>query len=71
MEGFAGVIVVIFVAYFVYDLAYKRGKREGSKKGYGVGFDRGKKSTSGGCLVILLSFGVILFTGTIVIACRL
>lgn len=35
--------------------AYRVGKREGSRKGYGVGFDRGRRAArNSGCLVAVV-----------------
>ena len=33
-------IVIAIVAWVVYQVAFKRGKQEGSRKGYGVGLGR-------------------------------
>lgn len=53
-----GFIVLIIVALAIWNAAYKSGKREGSRKGYGVGFNRGRRSKpSTGCLVLFLVLG--------------
>jgi hypothetical protein len=39
------------IALWLYDAAYHSGKREGSRKAYGVGYSRGRKAGSSGCLI--------------------
>lgn len=49
-------VVIVVVLLLVWGAAHRQGKREGSRKGYGVGFDRGRRSKGkNGCLVILAS----------------
>lgn len=50
-----GLIVFGVIAWAVYSSAYASGKREGSRKGYGVGFDRGSRRKSSGCLIVVLA----------------
>jgi hypothetical protein len=47
MEWVLLVIAVLCVMSWVWSQAYKEGKRIGSRKGYGVGFDRGRRSRTG------------------------
>lgn len=56
-------LAVIIVAGYLVNEAYKSGKREGSRKGYGVGFDRGRKSKSEGCLLLVLVTGLAISAG--------
>lgn len=46
-------VILLFLVLFVWSAKYifAAGKREGSRKGYGVGFDRGRRSA--GCLILL------------------
>jgi len=44
--------IIIIVAMIVFIYAYNAGKREGSRKGYGVGYSRGRRAGSG-CLIVL------------------
>ena len=53
--------LVIIVAIIVFVYAYSAGKREGSRKGYGVGFSRGRRS-GWGCLVVLVVGALAIFT---------
>jgi hypothetical protein len=49
------VLVMLVGGFLIYGLAYKAGKREGSRKGYGVGFARGKRSAKpSGCALVVL-----------------
>lgn len=60
--------VGIAIAFFVYQAAYTAGKRDGSRKAYGVGFGRGyrkAKQSSSGCLVAVL---VLIITAVSVVA---
>lgn len=57
MDGIIGLIVLLFIAAAIYQVAFKAGKREGSRKGYGVGFARGRRGKSGGCFIASAAFG--------------
>jgi hypothetical protein len=48
-----GLLIIIGVGFAIYQAIYMAGKRDGSRKGYGVGFDRGRKSGKGGCLFFM------------------
>lgn len=50
---FIALIILILIAGSIWSAGHKSGKREGSRKGYGVGYDRGKRSNSGGCVVLI------------------
>ena len=51
LEAIIFIGVLVAIAYII----YKSGKREGSRKGYGVGFDRGRKSKGqSGCLLVII-----------------
>ncbi|GIW96264.1 MAG: hypothetical protein KatS3mg110_4305 [Pirellulaceae bacterium] len=56
-----GLILIVVFGIWLYSLGYRSGKRTGSRKAYGVGFDRGRRSvqparSSGptGCLLTVL-----------------
>jgi hypothetical protein len=63
------IVVIIGIVGWVYNAGHKTGKREGSRKGYGVGFDRGRRSLGGqnGCAIIL-AVGAAATIGTIALA---
>ena len=51
-----GLIVLGVILVGVYNAGFGSGKRLGSRKGYGVGFDRGGRAhNSTGCLVAVLA----------------
>jgi hypothetical protein len=51
-----GLIVLGAIVVGVYNAGFGSGKRLGSRKGYGVGFDRGQRAhNSSGCLVVVLA----------------
>lgn len=55
---------LIGIAIWLYDMAYQSGKREGSRKGYGVGFDHGRRSrTQSGCMIIVVVAALIAIAG--------
>ena len=56
MDPFVVVLIIGAVALWVYSTVFKSGKREGSRKGYGVGFDRGRKLSSSGCLIFMVDW---------------
>lgn len=67
MEGL--LIVVIIIVILFASQAYAAGKREGSRKGYGVGFDRGRRSKNqSGCLVFLM-VGGLMAAASVAVAC--
>ena len=69
MEALVGFIVLLLVAYFVSQAAFQSGKRIGSRKGYGVGFDHGSRSRKqSGCLIIVVAFLVVGTTASLVLA---
>ena len=54
---FLGFLILLGVVAWVVGAAFKAGKREGSRKAYGVGFARGRRAGAkgqSGCLVVLL-----------------
>lgn len=55
-------LALIIVALFIFNAAYRAGKREGSRKGYGVGFDRGRRHRGkDGCPLTVLFFAAVIF----------
>lgn len=54
--GWLVVIGIVFVVF--YSMGHQDGKRLGSRKGYGVGFDRGRRASSSGCLILIVALGV-------------
>ena len=59
MEIIGFLILLVFAAW-VFNVAFMAGKREGSRKGYGVGFSRGRRSRGQtGCLVVMVTIGVL------------
>ena len=68
METVVVIVVILAIVGWVYAVGHKAGKREGSRKGYGVGFDRGRRTRSkSGCLIIVA--GLALAAGSLAIAC--
>lgn len=53
MDPILVLLIVCAVAWWVYNSAYKSGKHEGSRKAYGVGYSRGRKQASSGCLIFV------------------
>ena len=52
---FVGFLILLGVVAWVVGAAFKAGKREGSRKAYGVGFARGRRAgAKSGCLLVLL-----------------
>ncbi|MCX7699464.1 MAG: hypothetical protein N2039_01170 [Gemmataceae bacterium] len=65
-------IVVLFIAFWIWQSGYASGKREGSRKGYGVGYSRGRRaSNASGCLVVLLVLGFVTLGSVAAVACSL
>ena len=60
-------IVVIIILLLIAGAIFKAGKRLGSRKGYGVGFARGRRSKSG-CLVVVMAAGLALAGATVAVA---
>lgn len=51
---FFWMLLFVAIVFFVYKSAFAAGNRLGSSKGYGVGFDRGRRGRgASGCLVIV------------------
>lgn len=73
VECLGSLILIGIVIWFVYNSAYSAGKREGSRKGYGVGFDRGRRSqaSQSGCLLAVIICGLVLAATTAAFACIL
>ena len=46
MDTLIGMLIVLGAIAWVWNSAYSSGKREGSRKGYGVGYARGKRGRS-------------------------
>jgi hypothetical protein len=57
-----GLLVILVIVAMVWKAAFSSGKRLGSRKGYGVGFDRGRRGRhdSSGCLVVFIVVGLAL-----------
>jgi hypothetical protein len=54
---FVGLLILLGLIAWATSAAFKAGKRQGSRKAYGVGFDRGRRArakSQTGCLFILL-----------------
>lgn len=67
-----GFIVLLVIAYVVWQAAFQSGKRIGSRKGYGVGFDRGSRSRKqSGCLVVVAALLVLGCAASLVVASSL
>ncbi len=60
MEWLILLLIIGLILGWSWSTGYKAGKREGSRKGYGVGFDRGRRASESGCLVMLALAGSIL-----------
>jgi hypothetical protein len=71
LESLIGLVILLLIVGWIYSAGHKRGKREGSRKGYGVGFDRGRRAKSSGCLVLVVVAGLALAATTAVLACLL
>jgi hypothetical protein len=64
------IVVILVIVGWIYNAGHKSGKREGSIKVYGVGFDRGRRSKGqSGCLVVLLVLGLALAASAAALAC--
>ena len=64
MEALVVMAIVAGIAWYGWSTAYASGKRAGSRKGYGVGYDRGRRSKNrNGCLVVLVAAGVLAAAG--------
>lgn len=60
MEVLVIMAIVAVIVWYGWSTAYASGKRAGSRKGYGVGYDRGSRSKNqSGCLVVLVAAGVL------------
>jgi hypothetical protein len=69
METLIILIVLALLGSWVYNAGHASGKRVGSRKGYGVGFDRGRRSKGqNGCLVIIIAAGVTIAAATAALA---
>ncbi len=69
MESTLVVLLLIgAVGVWIWYAGHKSGKREGSRKGYGVGFDRGRRSRSSGCLLLVIAGGFALAAVTVALA---
>lgn len=67
MKTFIVVVLIVVGICWIYSTAFDSGKKLGSRKGYGVGYDRGRGS--GGCLfVLMLTVGIVIAAADI--ACR-
>jgi hypothetical protein len=64
-----GIGVFLVITGWIYNAGHKTGKREGSRKGYGVGLDRGRRTRGqAGCLTIFLVFGLLLAITAVALA---
>lgn len=68
LETVVLVVILLFFVGWIYGTGHKAGKREGSRKGYGVGFDRGRRSKSSGCLVAIAAIIVAMATASAALA---
>lgn len=70
MEGIVVLIVILAIAGWLYSSGHKAGKREGSRKGYGVGFDRGRRSrkNQSGCMIVIVVVGLIASAASVALA---
>lgn len=67
MDSIVVIIVLLLIVYAIHNEGFKAGKRLGSRKGYGVGYDRGRRSKSG-CLVVVVAACLALAGATIAVA---
>lgn len=57
MDACSGLFILGLIVAAIYAWGHTAGKREGSRKGYGVGFDRGRRGREGsGCFVATAVF---------------
>ncbi len=61
-------IILIVIALFIWGAGYKAGKREGSRKAYGVGYARGRRASGAGCLLVLAMAGSVVALAATVLA---
>ena len=52
MRDLLGLLILVLIIYFF----YRAGKREGSRKGYGVGYSRGRRAGNSSCFVATAAF---------------
>lgn len=59
------ILVLIIIGAAAWLSGYKRGKREGSRKAFGVGFDRGKRSGNpkGWLILIVVLLFLLILSG--------
>jgi hypothetical protein len=72
MEGLLLILVLAWFVGWIYENGYARAKRVGSRKGYGVGYHRGRRHADpSGCLLFVAAI-LALGGATIVMAaiCR-
>ncbi|MCS7305037.1 MAG: hypothetical protein NZ602_08030 [Thermoguttaceae bacterium] len=62
-------LILLVIAAWIWNAAYKAGKREGSRKAYGVGYGRGLRASGGGCLLMLALVGTLLALAGTLLAC--
>ena len=66
-----GLLILVVIVVAVYKSAFAAGNRRGSRKGYGVGFDRGRRGRgASGCLVMAVAGIVSLVLAASLWACR-
>jgi hypothetical protein len=54
VEGLLLILVLAGFIGWIYENGYARGKRVGSRKGYGVGYSRGRRHANpSGCLIVV------------------
>jgi hypothetical protein len=54
---FVGFLILVGVVIWIASAAFNAGKHEGSRKAYGVGFERGRRSRAkaqSGCLLVVV-----------------
>jgi hypothetical protein len=63
MDGLGIILVLAFIGWLMLkmfggmqDGGYRRGKQEGSRKGYHAGYQQAKRDQGSGCLIVLMIF---------------
>ena len=69
MEAIIAILVPLFIVGAIDNAGYKGRKREGSRKGFGVGYDRGRRAGNQGRLVMIALLGLALTATTVADAC--
>ncbi len=60
MDNLIGVLILLGLLSWICNSAYSSGKREGSRKGFGVGYARGRqRRPPSGCLIISIAIATL------------